>query len=288
MKNLAKSEMLVTFQEGRDNFKPYGLTCEKWAVKAMRQFDRHNEIEINFVPDGTLCYSFTDRRMEIPKGKLSLFWGLMPHRVEDTGTASSYYVATIPLSIFLDWELPGDFVRDLVGGGVLVEENNDISALDLIYFQSWINDITYPDSCKILMLEMRSRMLRFASHYACGEDRLRLPATGKIELMAMYIANNYASSLSVGDVGAAAGLNPDYAGNLFKKAFGHTVKEHITMERIARAQRQLLLTTDSILQVCYDCGFSSVSSFNIAFRRLNGCTPRDYRMALRRSEGAFG
>lgn len=277
MKDIADSEILVTFDESRDNFKPYGLTCEKWALRPMRQFDRHNEIEMNFVPEGDLSYSFLDRRIVIPKGRLSIFWGLMPHRVDATGSASEYYVATIPFSTFLGWELPKCFVNDILNGGVLIEEDTGLSSLDMTYFKNWINDLSDIGASRIVMLEMKSRLLRFSGNYTKKEQQLCGAMTGKIEQMALFIAQSYALPLKVEDIGSIVGLNPDYAGNIFKKAFGHTIKEHIIMERITHAQRQLLVSSDPILQISYDCGFNSVSSFNIAFKRINGCTPREYR-----------
>lgn len=289
MKNIAKSEVLKTFDERRDNFKPYGLTCEKWTPKTMMRFDRHNEIEINFVPEGSVSYRFPNRCIEVPQGRLTLFWGLLPHRVEGGDNVSYYYVATLPMSIFLDWELPVEFVNDILNGGVLMEKNQDYSKLDAIYFSNWISNIGDKSTYKIILLELQSRLMRLAGRYApcSNDDSLHLSATGKIEEMALYIAKNYATDIKVEDVSGIVGLNSDYATAMFKRAFGHTIKEHIVIERIAHAQRKLLLTNSNILQISYDCGFNSVSSFNMAFKKINGCTPREYRR-YSVSEGAFG
>ena len=47
---MSDSEKLKTFDEKRDEFKPYGLTCEIWRPQLMPKIDRHNEIELNYIP----------------------------------------------------------------------------------------------------------------------------------------------------------------------------------------------------------------------------------------------
>ena len=51
---MSDSEKLKTFDEKRDEFKPYGLTCEIWRPQLMPKIDRHNEIELNYIPEGDI------------------------------------------------------------------------------------------------------------------------------------------------------------------------------------------------------------------------------------------
>ena len=55
---MSDSEKLKTFDEKRDEFKPYGLTCEIWRPQLMPKIDRHNEIELNYIPEGGITYFF--------------------------------------------------------------------------------------------------------------------------------------------------------------------------------------------------------------------------------------
>lgn len=104
----------------------------------------------------------------------------------------------------------------------------------------------------------------------------------KIQRMILYISNNSHNPISTSDVAASVGLNPDYAGALFRKTIGQTLTDYIAKERIAIAQRTLMFTDESITQIAYLSGFSTVSNFNITFKRITGHTPRDYRRLLRR------
>jgi AraC-like DNA-binding protein len=55
-------------------------------------------------------------------------------------------------------------------------------------------------------------------------------------------------------------------------------RNFINRFRVEEAQR--LLKSDpemSILTICFEVGFNSKSTFNTAFKKISGITPRDYR-----------
>ncbi len=60
---MLKSEIVKTFDERKNAFTPYGFTCELWAPKPMDKLDRHNEIELNYLPEGTLTYFLRKARL---------------------------------------------------------------------------------------------------------------------------------------------------------------------------------------------------------------------------------
>jgi AraC-like DNA-binding protein len=72
-------------------------------------------------------------------------------------------------------------------------------------------------------------------------------------------------------------LHPGYANPIFKKAFGCTVSDYITEERVLNAKRKLVATDKSITEIAFECGYNSISRFNEAFLKMNGCTPQEFR-----------
>ena len=52
------SEILNVFNEKREEFKPYGITCEVWTPCLMRRPDRHNEIGLNYFGEETIIDLF--------------------------------------------------------------------------------------------------------------------------------------------------------------------------------------------------------------------------------------
>lgn len=283
MNNIRNSEILKSFNEQREIFKPYGLTFEKWKTSHMEKFDRHNEIEINYFPDGGLSYFFQNHKVDIPSGRMAIFWGLIPHKIIAYEHETHYYVCTIPLTMFLSWELPSSFVNTLLKGEVLIEEPLNHNAFDSYLFEQWLSEANNGNPQKASLYELQARVLRMSERVFVNNDTnlsIHSSEHSLIEQIAIYIAKNYHNPIKISDIGKSVGLHPDYANALFKKTFGRTLTEHVTIERITHAQRKLITTDASILEIAMDCGFNSISSFNASFRKLNNCTPREYRQQL--------
>lgn len=275
------SEKLYAYDAKRSEFRPYGLTCELWSPDFMRKPDRHNEIEINYFTEGTLTYLFQGSRITIPEKSMALFWGLVPHQIVDYSASTPYFVCTIPLSLFLEWKLPAHLVDRVLKGEIILEESSDLSTVDVFAFKNWMKDLSSKDSQEATILEMRARLLRMADRILPTEQNLRLQIhpseVSKVERIALFIAQNYHRPIKASDIGEEVELHPDYANFVFKKAFGMTINEYIIQERISQAQRKLISTDESISDISFDCGFNSISRFNAAFRKINSCTPREFR-----------
>lgn len=280
MKNLQKTEIYKSFTENREEFKPYGLTFEKWKPASMPRYDRHNEIEINYIPQGSIIYMIKDRPVEIPSGRIALFWGLIPHKIIDFKETDFYYVCTIPLSVFINWKLPEGMSERLLKGDVLID-NGDWSSIDPYLFETWYKDLNEDGNRNAAMMEINGRIMRLNCRNLnpTGNDSISINSSQKqhIEKMSLYIAKNFTRGIHTRDVSEYLGLHPDYANALFRKAFRCTIGEYIKLEKITEAQRRLIMTDVSITDIAYDCGFNSISSFNCAFREINGCTPREFR-----------
>ena len=99
----------------------------------------------------------------------------------------------------------------------------------------------------------------------------------RAEQMACFIAQNYTQPLTAETIGQHVGLHPNYAMALFQQTFGTTLMRYVTQHRLSHAQRLLVTTEDSIMNIAFGSGFGSLSRFNEAFRQSFGCTPREYR-----------
>jgi AraC family transcriptional regulator, melibiose operon regulatory protein len=284
-------DVMHRFDERRVEFKPYGFTCEVWEAVAMSRPDRHDEIEINFVDQGTLTYLLGGHRVTIAPQTFTVFWAAVPHQIVDSSGVTFYYVVTIPFGGFLRWGLPSEMLNSLVTGHVLTEKNEGRVLDDGLVFRQWSQDLDDPERTppgidEIVQLELKARMLRLARSVAAGanaattnprESNERPVNLQKAEMMAAFIARNYTSRIQIKDIAASVGLHPDYAATLFRKTFDTTLNSLLTTHRIADAQRQLLTAEDRIVDIAYGAGFDSLSRFNRAFKEVTGMTPREYR-----------
>lgn len=285
---MSNSENLNTFDENRDEFKPYGFTCEVWMPHLMRRADRHNEIEINYFTEGSMTYLFQGNQIQIPAKKLAIFWALIPHQIVHYEAEAPYYVCTIPLSQFLSWKLAPFFVERILKGEILIETSNKSITYDEYLLRNWTHDIKRRDTAEVALLEIRARLARLAIRnppfYESQHSSVHSKESSQVVNIAVFIAQNYLTPIKASDIGQAVGLHPDYANSIFKQAFGCTMREYITEERISHAQRKLITTDSNITEIAFDCGFNSISRFNAAFLKINRCTPREFRKQSRTSD----
>jgi AraC-like DNA-binding protein len=278
---MSNSGKLYKFDERRGEFKPYGLTCELWLPDLMRKPDRHNEIELNYFTSGSITYLFQGNKIIIPEKSFSLFWGLVPHQIVDYSGSQPYYVCTIPLTQFLGWKLPAIFIDRILKGEVVIEDSGPHSAYDEFLLKNWLHDLSEDKDSEATLYEMHARLLRMAAKVLPlkKSERLKIHSgeITKVEQIALYIAQNYMFPLKISDVGREVELHPDYANVLFKKAFDTTINDYIIQERILHAQRKLITSDKKIADIAFECGFNSINRFNAAFRKINKCTPREFK-----------
>ncbi len=285
---------MAQFDPNRPDFTPYGFTCVRWIPSPMRRPDHHNEIELNMLHSGWVTYLLGGQKVRIEAGNLSTFWAAIPHQIIDYCPNTEYFVATIPLSWFLQCRLPEQLTHPLMRGEVVTEHNPARTTFDTELFAQWERDLQNkaPEARDIVMLEMEARLRRLAHtlpHASARSKRqarspLQVGGLNKVEQMACLIARRYTEPLTVDEISQAVDLHPNYAMNLFKKAFGTTLIDYLTHHRVSHAQRLLATTDEKIVDIAFSSGFNSISRFNQAFLRACGCTPRSYRTEHEMSE----
>ena len=92
-----------------------------------------------------------------------------------------------------------------------------------------------------------------------------------------FIEQNYQEELSVEDVAEHAGLSKRNFVRRFKKATHNTPIQYIQRVRVEAAKKGLEMTSDTVMEVMYDTGYSDVKSFRQLFKKITGLTPVAYR-----------
>lgn len=268
------------FDSSRPEFSPYGFTSELWTPSRMPRPDKHNEIELNFLSAGSLTYLLGGHRVTVEAGRLAVFWAAIPHQIVGLEGEEPYFVVTLPLGEFLAAGLPTAFVSRILHGELVIDVAAD--PCDPLRLQQWEMELRHRDPIgeRAIRLEVQARLLRLARAVS-GSPAARHPdpTLSRADQLACYIARHYHEPLTAEMIAKANNLHPNYAMNLFRQAFGTTITTFIRQHRITHAQRLLVTTRDSILDVAMAAGFQSLSRFNEAFKKACGCSPREYRKA---------
>ena len=95
--------------------------------------------------------------------------------------------------------------------------------------------------------------------------------------IAKYIQMNYNKSITLDVLSASFGYTPNYLSNQFHKTIGKTIKQFILDTRLDHAAKFLLTTTNSVTDICFASGFTSLSNFLRAFKSKYNQSPNSYR-----------
>ncbi len=90
----------------------------------------------------------------------------------------------------------------------------------------------------------------------------------------------YFEPLDVDDMARAAGLSRAHFSREFRAAFGESPHAYLLTRRLERAAALLRTTDNSVADICFSVGLSSVGSFTSSFTRTFGKSPTAYRASF--------
>lgn len=115
-----------------------------------------------------------------------------------------------------------------------------------------------------------------------GGDENELEQT--MSYVVNYIAMNSVHCVSVKQLAKSVGYSYDYFRHKFKEYYGISAKEYILKERISVVKELLANSDKPLCEIATACGFESQSHMSVAFKKLEGATPNQYRKMHKRGE----
>jgi AraC-like DNA-binding protein len=88
---------------------------------------------------------------------------------------------------------------------------------------------------------------------------------------------SYAEPLNVRAVAAVAHISEAHFIRTFRSVFGETPHRYLQRRRVERSMFLLRETEQSVTDVCFDVGFTSLGTFSRTFREIVGESPSEYR-----------
>lgn len=135
-----------------------------------------------------------------------------------------------------------------------------------------------PDEKLLYSSEIYNTLLMLSNNITRVTNSSNLSINHIVETIINYLENNYEKDISLEELSAETGRNPEYLCVLFKKETGQTIVNFLMGIRIAKSR--LLLGTypeKSVAEIGTMCGFQSPSYFGKVFRRYMKMSPGEYR-----------
>lgn len=103
-----------------------------------------------------------------------------------------------------------------------------------------------------------------------------------VSYISNYIKDNISGEINIDDLAKTVHMSRSHFFKIFHQYNGVSVNEYILRCRISNTVRLLLDMDCNILDAAYQSGFTSSSGFYKAFRKITGCTPKEYLHSVRK------
>lgn len=95
-----------------------------------------------------------------------------------------------------------------------------------------------------------------------------------------FIEQHCGESLTIEQVAREAYLSASRLSHIIKDELGMTLIDYLSKTRVQKAKERLNQREVPIAQIAQEVGFSDQSYFTKVFKKVEGCTPKDYRKNL--------
>lgn len=99
----------------------------------------------------------------------------------------------------------------------------------------------------------------------------------QIDQIKIFLQENFMKELTLERAAREAGLSQHYFSKMFKQETGATFIDYVTKIRIEKAKQLIKNPKRSLKEVCFEVGYHDPAYFSRVFKKLVGCTPREYR-----------
>lgn len=99
----------------------------------------------------------------------------------------------------------------------------------------------------------------------------------RINTIFEFTFNNYANNITIEPVAALLDMTKYSFCRYFKRITGKTYFQFLVEVRIGKACRLLIEENMNVTEICYLCGYNSISHFNHQFRTIKNRSPLEYK-----------
>lgn len=255
---------------------------DEWFV-TRRVAHMHNHAEIGFVRSGSSVFIIDDEEHAVVPGDLYIYnKGLFHDEQPEKYNLSVYCIGVSHLALP---GLPPDFVIPDTASPV-VHCAEHFTLLDQL-FGYIFEQIECPKAGENAILShMVMTVLSLISQKTVPaviiKPNILHPQQDELcHNIKAFIHENYLNDISLQVISDAVAISPYYMSRVFKKVSGYSPMEYVERLRLGKAQVLLIHTDTPIIDIALQTGYNNLSTFNCAFSKLFGVTPKKFKKVYR-------
>ncbi len=248
----------------------------------LRDLHFHDEIEIIRANNGQVECNIEEKTITLSCGESVVINRRVRHRIIPNCPMDFSYLQINVKDFLLFLHPDGQnkllaFLSDQTLSFVKCDSGNEIN----IIFDNIVNLLT--DKTEYYDIEIKGEVLKLiASLYKNGflpspAKLLKDKQLTRIRPAILFAENNFSEDISADSVAEVLQTDRFYLCKLFKRATGRTFFEYVNFLRLTYAEELLLNTDQTVSEIAYRSGFSSIQYFNRIFKKKNNHSPKEWR-----------
>ncbi|MBQ4524194.1 MAG: helix-turn-helix transcriptional regulator [Lachnospiraceae bacterium] len=251
----------------------------------------HHKTEIVSIIRGTYEFEINLENYILQEGDICFLNSEDLHKISGRGKTMIHDVILFDSRI-LNFSYEDDFEENVIGPFVAKEKSfphvitpkaPDYQIISQMIQELMAQSINQKKgwycSCKLLLLKLiyymeENQLLLSSNKILSATDKQKI---SRYKEITSYIEKNYAEPITLQQLADIIPCNSQYLCRFFKEITGITPIQYLIQRRVEHACEMLKETTKSVLEISLDCGFENVSYFIRQFKKLKGCTPKEYR-----------
>lgn len=249
----------------------------------------HNCYELYYLAEGERKYFIHDRTYLVKEGSVVL---IPPHVIHKALNSQSpyherylLYIDRNSLQGVFDQLDPMDWMTafDVKHPVIALEPRARRSIDDLIQVLMDLNEQDSPIDRNLFKLKVLELLIGISQYSEIHKKRAQERKTGESEreervfAAVWYINHHFGSHLTLNQVAEKLYISPYYLSRHFRAVTGFGFAQYLNQVRILEAEKQLLTTNKTILDIALAVGFESSTHFGRVFKASKGITAREYR-----------
>ncbi|MFC0560329.1 AraC family transcriptional regulator [Halalkalibacter alkalisediminis] len=250
----------------------------------MAKSHHHSYYEIFYLLEGERTYLINNKEYKAQKGDLVI---INPHDSHHTTSTDVPNFERIVIYFKPEFILPqceelADTLFPLAQGSQLLRfPLKDQQAIDQIIREILAEcsqqESGYEPCVKSTLTLLLVRIYRLLNQADQDIQDHTHPMFDKIQEITSYIKRHYHDDIKLEDIAKNFYISSSYLSRTFKKVTGFGFREYLMEIRLNEAKKRLRETQEKTLTIAEQVGFSNASHFNMAFKKLVGVTPIQYR-----------
>lgn len=271
---------------------PFAITKGRYSnnnENTLNNLHYHNFVEICHFIDGYGKIRCMNGLCNIQPGDIFVFNNMEKHSMDAYGDFNIVLLQFSPGFIYLDGSFEPEYMKvfcckEMVDTNRIASDepySREISGVIMEISREWSNrEEGYKMVVKSLLAKILVLLLR---HYRlCEKTRGRADETflrsfNRIKNVLEYINENFHREISLDKLAGIANIHKNYLCTCFHNVMNMSLFDYVIKLRINMCCSLLLETDKPITEISQECGFNTISHFNVQFRKIHGMTPGKYR-----------